>query len=136
MNTRTPLALAPVAALNLAVGAASLPAAQAAQPPAQSQSCFWGRDVDNFTSPDNRTVYLRVGMRRVYEVRLFSPCIDIGWVEHIVLRSRGSNWICEGTGHSAEIITLAEAGRQRCQVDSVRKMTAEEVSALPKRFQP
>ena len=50
--------------------------------------CFWGRNADNFTSPDDRTVYLRVGVRQVYELKLFSPCIDIDWSQHIALSPR------------------------------------------------
>ena len=136
MKSRMPLVLVAATALSLCVGAASLPAASAAQPAAHNNACFWGHDADNFTSPDDRTVYLRVGVRQVYELKLFSPCIDVDWSQRIALRSHGSDWICEGRGNVAEIITPSPIGHQRSQVDSVRKLSPTEVSALPKRYQP
>ena len=136
MKSRTPLILAAVATAGLSVGAVSLPVASAADPASHNNACFWGHDADNFTAPDDRTVYLRVGVRQVYELKLFSPCIDVDWSQHIALRSRGSDWICEGRGNVAEIISPSVIGRQRCQVDSVRRLSTEEVKALPKRYQP
>jgi hypothetical protein len=136
MKSRTSLIVVAASALSLCVGAAGLPAASVAEPATHNNACFWGHDADNFTSPDDRTVYLRVGVRQVYELKLFSPCIDVDWSQRIALRSRGSDLICEDGGNAAEIITPSPIGRQRCQVDSVRKLSPAEVKALPKRYQP
>ena len=135
MKSRTPLLVSAVGALSLFAGAAVAPETTLAAPRGHN-ACFWGHEADNFTSPDNRTVYLRVGVSQVYELRLFSPCIDVDWSQRIALRSRGSDWICEGRGNVAEIITPSPIGRQRCQVDSVRKLSRDEIAAIPKRYQP
>ena len=122
--------------LGFVMAAASVPATAIAAPATHSNSCFWVRSVDGFRSVDNQTVYVRVGARSVYELKLFAPCLDVDWSHHIGLRARGNSSICEGTAHSLEIYTHSSAGHQRCPVNSVRKLTPEEVSALPKGARP
>ena len=140
MKFRTPLALAAASVLALTIGAANLPhGAAVARPLDHGSACFWGHNVDSFSAlPDQRTVYLRVGVRQYYELKLFAPCLDIDWDQRIALVARGGgDWICEGSGLNAEIIARATGlGRQRCQVTSVRKLDPDEVSAIPKRYQP
>ncbi len=112
-------------------------AASTAAVAAPGRSCFWARSVDSFRSPDSETVYLRAHVRDVYELKLFAPCLDVDWAHHIVLRSRGSSFVCEGTVNNVEIIVHSVGGhRQHCQVSSVRKLTPDEVSALPKSSRP
>jgi hypothetical protein len=138
MTSRTPLLLAASALLSLILGSASVPETSTAAPPT-SRSCFWGHDVENFAAlPDQQTVYLRVGSRRVYELKLFAPCPDIDWNQRIGLLARGGgDWICEGSGLEAEIIAHTYGiGRRRCQVTSVRHLSPDEVAALPKKYQP
>jgi hypothetical protein len=137
MNTRTPLMLCAAVGLALTAGAASLPVATTAAPPTH-QSCFWGHDVENFNAPDDRHVYLRVGVNQVYALTLFAPCLDIDWNQSIGLVAQGGgDWICEGSGLNVEVVTHATGlGRQRCQVTSVRKLSPAEVTALPKKYRP
>ena len=101
-----------------------------------SQSCFWVRHVDNFASIDPHTVYVRTAGRQVFELKLFGPCLDVDWSHRIGLRARGSSMICEGRANSAEVIVRSTGHSPRCPVDSVRRLTAEEVAALPKGAQP
>ena len=136
MKTRVPIRFGLALALGLAAGASSLPAATAA-PANTPRACFWGHNVDNFAATsDERTVNLRVGVRDVYALTLFAPCIDISWSHHIALRAHGSDWICEGANVDAEIITRSAIGPQRCQVTSVRKLSPAEIAALPKNARP
>ena len=136
MRTRTPIGLAAAMALALTAGAASLPVTTAAAPSTPS-ACFWGHNVDNFAAgSDEKTVNLRVGVRDVYQLSLFAPCIDIDWAHHIALRSRGSDWICEGNNVDAEILSPSAIGHQRCLVTSVRKLSPAEIAALPKSERP
>jgi hypothetical protein len=98
--------------------------------------CFDARFVSSFSAPDNETVYVRVGVRDVYKLKLFAPCLDVDWRMSIALKSRsGSDWICQG--YDAELIVPSPGmGRQRCPVSDVMKLTPEEVAALPKRDRP
>jgi hypothetical protein len=119
-------------AVGLALSAAGPPTLAAAP----ARSCFWIRGIENFTAPDDQTVYVRVAGRNIYELKLFAPCPDVTWSHRLALRSRSSSFVCEGSATTLEIYTRSVAGRQRCPVASVRKLTPAEVAALPKRALP
>lgn len=137
MKTRVPIRLGFAMALALTAGAASLPVTTTADPVKPAPACFWARNVDNFAAEnDERTVNLRVGLHDVYQLKLFAPCQDIDWNQRIALRSRGSDWICEGDNLDAEIDTHSPIGPQRCPVISVRKLNPAEIAALPKDARP
>ena len=123
-------------ALALAVGAAGEPE-MPAHPPRVAPSCFWIRDVDNFSATDDRHLYLRAGGRNVYLLELYGNCLELSWVHSIALRSRASSNICEGRATDLDVFNRETGvGRQECPVISVRKLTPEEVEAIPKVYRP
>jgi hypothetical protein len=125
------------AALAALTPALSVPTATVAKAPVAQKACFYSRNVDSFSAPNDRTVYLRVGVRNVYEVKLFAPCTDIDWNQRIALSAHGSSWICEGSGAlGVDIFTRSPIGRQRCPVTSIHRLSPEELAALPKRDRP
>ncbi|MEI6438559.1 MAG: DUF6491 family protein [Alphaproteobacteria bacterium] len=128
--SRTLLAL--VAATSLAVPVMAAPANPA--PKTSTRTCFRANDVENFSAPDDRTVYVRVNRKDVFRLDLFSPCPDVDWAWEIALESRGSSWICSAL--DATVITKTPIGPQKCQVKKLTKLSAEELAALPKRSRP
>lgn len=138
MNCRTAVSLAAAAfaALGLAASApafAKSPTEPAAGAQPKSQ-CFWTRQVNSFASNDDRIVNVRVGVRDVYQMEMFGRCNDVDWSNKIALVSRGGSYIC--TGMDAEIISPSTIGPQRCPVSKIRKLTPDEVKALPKHARP
>jgi hypothetical protein len=120
----------------LALGASAQPTG-APPPPKPKPSCFWSNRIENFAAHDEQNLYLRVGVRDVYQAKLFSTCLDVNWVHHIALVSRSSSLICEGPNLDVDVIVRdIAAGRQRCPVTSIRKLTPDEVAALPKDARP
>ena len=123
----------------MAVGASAQPPGGAPPPPAPKPrpACFWTSRIQNFAAVDERNLYLRVGNRDIYRAKLFSNCIDISWVHRLALVSRSSSLICEGPNLDVDVV-LREvgAGRQRCPVTEIRKLTPDEVAALPKLARP
>lgn len=107
---------------------------ETATPRADGQKCFWANNVQSFAAQGDDVVNLRVGMRDYYRLELMGPCPDVDWATRIALDSRGSSSIC--TGLDATIIAPSPTGPQRCPVRTVRKLTAEEVKALPKGAKP
>ena len=142
MKALAPLSLALAGLLTLSAGALgnTTAAAQPAQPAQSSRhsgACFWTRSVDNFAAPDDRHLYVRVGMRQVYELTLFSDCLDISWVHHLALRSRTSSDVCEGPNPDLDVVDRETGiGPQRCPVTFVRRLTPDQVAALPKDARP
>lgn len=132
MNLNTIMMIAAASLLGLGPAAAKSPDEPAMKP--QNQ-CFWTHQVSNFASDDNRTVNLRVGRKDVYQFEMFGPCLDVDWSSRIALVSRnGSSSICNGM--DADIVTPSTLGPQRCPVRSIRKLTPDEIKALPKRARP
>jgi hypothetical protein len=128
-----------VLAAVLALGASAQPRNPIGVPPlARPQSsCFWTNRIENFAAADEQNLYLRVGPRDVYQAKLFANCFEIDWVHHIALVSRGSSLICEGPNLDVDVLVRdVAAGRQRCPVTSIRKLTPDEVAALPKQARP
>lgn len=131
-------AFAPALAMLSAVSLVAGPAGQSAAKPSHEQgSCFWTRDVSNFAAADDENLYVRVGVSDVYWLKLFGNCLDVAWVHHIALRTRTSSNICEGHNPDLDVIDREIGiGRQLCPVLDVRKLTHEQVAALPKLARP
>lgn len=101
------------------------------------RACFRAADVSSWAAVDRTTVNLRVFIRDFYQVKLLAPCGDIDFSQRIGIRSgAGSDFICTGSGQDIDIIAPTPIGRQTCPAISLRKLTAEEVSALPGRAKP
>ncbi|MDO8902485.1 MAG: DUF6491 family protein [Phenylobacterium sp.] len=98
------------------------------------RECFFTRSVSGFSAPDNETLYLRVGVRDVYEMRMFAPCLDMDWAQKLAVVSRSGSSVCRGA--DATIISPGPLGEQRCLVRAVRKLTPAAVDALPAGSRP
>lgn len=129
----------------LAAAAAGLMSLSAAVPAATAKSplepgdkpkrqCFWTHQANGFAAADDKFVNVRVGVKDVYQFEMFGRCHEVDWQNKIALVSRGGSSIC--TGMDADIVTPTSIGPQRCPVRAVRKLTPEEVKALPKRAKP
>jgi hypothetical protein len=126
------------ACADVAAGAPPPPAPQGGKTASTGErSCFQARDVSSWAAVDRTTVNLRVNVRDFYQVTLLAPCGDIDFSQRIGIRSgRGSDFICTGSGQDIDIIAPTPIGRQTCPATSLRRLTAEEVSALPGRAKP
>lgn len=117
--------------------ASPAPAAAAAAETAAAKpqrQCFFTRNVSNFSAVDDQTVNVRVGVKDVYRLDMLGHCPDIDWTQQIALISRGGSSIC--TGMDATIVVKSPIGPQRCAVKTIRKLTPEEVAALPRKAKP
>jgi len=122
---------APLAALLMLAGSAHAEATAKTT----NRSCFPASNVSGFRASDDKTVYLRVGVKDVYRLDLMSACPNVDWNERIALFSRGgSSFIC--TGLDVDVISSTPIGRQRCPVQTLTKLTPQEVAALPKKSLP
>jgi hypothetical protein len=124
-------------AATLALGASAQPPAGSPPPPKHRPSCFWADRIENFAAVDEQNLYLRVGNHDVYRAKLFSTCLELNWVHHVALVSHSSSLICEGPNLDVDVVIRdIAAGRQRCPVTDIRKLTPDEVAALPKDARP
>jgi hypothetical protein len=120
----------------LAATAACAAAGQAAaQTPGGQRDCFYSRNINGFTAVDDETVNIRVGVRDVYQLKLFAPSTDIKWAQGIALVSRGGSFICSRLDADV-VVPSTVGGAQRFPVTSIRHLTREEAAALPKNQRP
>jgi hypothetical protein len=126
-----------IAAFGLASAAHAADPQRMSKAPKPQRACFYARSVTNFAAADDRNLYIRVGVRDVYHLAMFGNCFDLSWVHALGLKSRGGNFICEGTNVSVDVVTRdAGPGVQSCPVTAIRKLKAEEVAGLPKKARP
>jgi hypothetical protein len=109
-------------------------AADAAAKSSHARHCFHDSDINGFAASDDQHVFVRVGVKDVYEFKLLGPCPDINWTQRLGLISQGGGFICSGL--DADLVVPSPIGPQRCAVRDVRKLTPAEVAALPPRFRP
>jgi hypothetical protein len=125
---KTPFAL-------LAAGLAAMAGVGHAQDGKPAQTCFLRGNVQNFSAPDARTVYIRVGVKDVWRLDLMSDCLDLPFRQSIGLASTpGDPWICKPV--EATIITRGMAIPHRCPVQAMRRLTPDELAALPRFDRP
>jgi hypothetical protein len=105
-----------------------------AKPASKDRTCFHASNVSGFRAPDDKTVYVRVGVRDIYQMEMMGSCPQIDWAEKIGIRTRGSEWICSGL--DADLISPTSIGPQRCAVRMMRKLTPAEVAAMPPKSRP
>ncbi|HQN51074.1 MAG TPA: DUF6491 family protein [Phenylobacterium sp.] len=117
-----------------ALAAGALVTLGAAGPAPKQDRCFWTQSVNGFTAPDDKTVYVKVGVKETWRLDLFGTCPDVRWNNDIALLSRPGSSICSAM--DATIITNGPTGPQRCQVSKITKLTPEEAAALPAKSRP
>ena len=105
-----------------------------AQPKAEGRSCFRSADVSGWADVDRTTINLQVNNRDYYQIKLFAPCGDIDFSQRIGLKSRGSDFICDGL--DVEVVAPTPTGPETCPATSLKRLSAEDVKALPRRQRP
>lgn len=121
-------------ATTLAIVALSA-AAVNAQPPASHNQCFYVRNINGFNAPNDRTLYIRVGVNEVYRLDLMVDCTGMSFRQGLGIRSTpGDPWICSPI--QAEIVYREHGIPSRCPVSAIHKLTPDELAALPKRDRP
>jgi hypothetical protein len=123
----------------LAVLAAALAATGASAAPDQKpgQACFASNTWEGWTAPgDGDVLYLRTGLRDIYRVDL-TPGSHVRKDpdRFLVNRLRGSDWICSALDLD---LTLSDhhGFQQPLIARSLRKLTAAEIAAIPRKDLP
>jgi hypothetical protein len=104
----------------------------------RARQCFSVRQVDNFKQGRPDQVFLRVGRNDVYELNAVGGCPDMDFaVQMALIPDDGmvSTRLC--TDDWARIVVPGSTSRTAvCRVRVSRKLTADEIAALPPRHRP
>jgi len=123
--------LTTAAALTVLVLTSSV-SAQPKAPGKPQADCIFPRDISSFSSPNDHTVYLRVGASNYYKLDLIGPCHNLGFAQGVELKtSTAAVAICSPL--DAELIVrLSGAAPDLCPVQGISKLTPAEVALLGK----
>ncbi len=106
--------------------------------PPRARQCFSVRQVDNFEQGRPDQVFLRVGRSDVYELNAASGCPDMDFANRMALIPDGGmvgTRLC--TDDWARIVVPGSTSQTSvCRVRVSRKLTAEEIAALPANHRP
>jgi hypothetical protein len=97
----------------------------------QPRACFLARDVADWEKGRPGQLNLRTTRGEYYQAAVFPSCPEIDTSQQLAIVTRFADRVCEG--HDATLIVPTSLGRRpdRCRIDRVRRLTAEEVAALP-----
>jgi hypothetical protein len=103
---------------------------------ADRPSCFFSRDWDSWHSPDENTIYLRVGVRDIYRIDLSSGSKLLTWPDsHIISKLWGSSSICRPIDLDLSV-SDGNGFREFVIAKAITKLTPEQVAAIPKKDLP
>jgi len=104
--------------------------------PKAEQSCFWAHNINGFSAPNDKTVYVRVGVNEIFRLDLMSECTGLTFRQSIGFEREpaGDAFICNPL--QATIVYRDTGIPQRCPVTAMHKLTPEEAAALPKKDRP
>lgn len=101
-----------------------------------SGQCIRSHDIRNHTFADDRTMLIGVSGRQTYRVTMSGACLAGAMSsDPIITRSPpGSQLICKPIDMD---VAVSKGGfPSHCIVESIVKLSAEEVAALPKKLKP
>lgn len=109
--------------------------AAAAQPAAKGSSCFVRRNIYGFSAPNDRTVYIRVGVSDVWRLDLMTDCTGLSFRQSFGLEDQpASAWVCSPL--DATVVFRQTGMNMRCPVSAMHKLTPDELAALPRKQRP
>lgn len=102
--------------------------------PRAERQCFLAAQITNFRA-DRQTVYVRAGHNAVYELQTAGACLDIDdSMQLAVVPVRGSSSLC--VGDRANLLARSPSPPSPCSAHISRRLTDEEIAALPSRLRP
>lgn len=122
------------------IAAATLfgPVAMADPQPKQQTQCFYSSDWDGGwkATPDSKSIYIRVGINKIYRLDLSAPCPGLqAPMSHLITEQRGGSSICSAIDLDLKV-SDGHGFSTACIVSNLTQLSAAEASALPKNMRP
>ena len=139
-SSRTTLAALALSAAGLAAcagthGAPYIAAdAKVASAKESDASCFRPDQITGFSAVGDKALNIRVNGSRVYQLDLMGSCPNIDWAMKAAIQSRSGGWVCNPL--DAMVISPSPIGPEQCPVTAIRKLSPQEIAALPPRQRP
>ena len=100
--------------------------------------CFFINQLEGWRAADDRTIYIRVGVRDFYRLDLAGSCPNLTLPDaHLITRTRGPQTVCSAVDWDLSVNTSGPGAIPTpCIVSSMRKLGPAEAAALPKKLRP
>jgi hypothetical protein len=92
------------------------------------RGCFYAPHVRGFRQGPGDSIVVNSTSRDYYVLQPYHRCGNLNVRMNIAVRSRGSNYICEG--YDADLYVPGNLGYEYCPVRLIRKLTPAEITAL------
>ncbi len=103
-----------------------------------ANQCFYVNQLEGWRAANDKTIYIRVGVRDIYSLDMASSCPDLTIPNaHLITKTRGSDMFCSPVDWD---LSVSEQGPgaipSPCIVRNMRKLSPAEAAALPKNLRP
>ena len=103
----------------------------------QTTHCFFASQFENWRAPDNKTIYIRVGMHRYYRLDMAGSCPSLTQPgAFLVTKLWGGNTYCTALDWDLHVSTSWHDIPTACIVKKMTELTPDEAAALPKSAKP
>jgi hypothetical protein len=124
----------PLAACGLALGLAASAAAQQSTPGARQ--CFSSSSIRAVQPVGDRQVNVRVNTRDVFRIDLSDSCPGLRQPQRIIDLSPVASGVSMCSGADIRLGVIVDGFRRECFIESVTKLTPDQIAALPNRERP
>ena len=124
--------------IGMAAAALIGPAAMAEPQTKPAPRCFYSNDWDGGWKPtaDSKSMYIRVGINRIYRVDFSSPCPQLQTpMSHLITETHGSSSICSAIDLDLKV-SDGHGFSTACIVSNLTELSKDEAAALPKDMRP
>src|ERR1700754_4373250 len=99
--------------------------------------CFFVQNFQNWKAPDNKTMYIRVGVNQYYRLDMAGSCDALTYPNsHLITQWRGAPTACDGVDWDLQVSQGMPAAPQYCIVKSQTPLPRAQAAAIPKKFKP
>lgn len=107
--------------------------------PTSARQCFSIQQVTNFRQGRPDQIFLRVGHSDIYELNGAGGCSSVNFANRVAIVpdmvGSGGSRLCSGDW-ARVVVPGAASPADTCRVRISRKLTAEEIAALPSAYAP
>jgi hypothetical protein len=109
-----------------------------AQPAPQHTNCFFVNQFESWRAPDDKTIFIRVGMSRYYRLDLSGTCPRLQSPDvHLVMNVRGPDTICTALDWDLKVADNMPGNiSSPCIVRTMTELSPADAAAIPKKFKP
>ncbi|HEY1225638.1 MAG TPA: DUF6491 family protein [Brevundimonas sp.] len=135
-----------ISALTLAVAAGGMascaptPSDMGGDGAAPARACFYPSTVVNFRTSGDNIAYIKAGRNEIYELRAAGFCRGLSAARSLAISETPGMGSRACVGDTVNVIasapSLDDSTNLPCRAQVARKLTDEEVAALPDRLRP